>query len=158
MRWDWAQHSVCLEATPADVPNKPCSRPPYVTCLLITRTRSVMSFLRLAQMGAANESVAQGNSSQFNSLGFYLWFGTRRSKVQITSPRPFYLDYTATDSSSFVPKICPALSIYRLLLVDKKYKTMICLDSTLLPPLNVVEQLLAVATHIIRWQYPCAIV
>ena len=56
-------------------------------CHANSRIRSVMS--RCSANGSAvNERVAEGNSSQFNSLDFSLWFGTRRSKVQILSPRP----------------------------------------------------------------------
>jgi hypothetical protein len=46
---------------------------------------------RIANRSALNEKAAQGNLSQFNSLDLALpWFGTRRSKVQILSPRPLF--------------------------------------------------------------------
>ena len=56
------------------------------------KTRSeieVQTTPRSANRSALSERAAQGSSSQFNSLDFVLpWFGTRRSKVQILSPRP----------------------------------------------------------------------
>ena len=44
---------------------------------------------RIANRSAISERAAQGNLSQFNSLDLVVpWFGTRRSVVQIHSPRP----------------------------------------------------------------------
>src|SRR5690348_14862846 len=50
---------------------------------------------RSANRSAITETAAQGNSSQFNGLDFVLpWFGTRRSVVQIHSPRPIFSVYS----------------------------------------------------------------
>jgi hypothetical protein len=52
-----------------------------------------------ANRSALSERVAQGNLSQFNGLDFLLpWFGTRRSVVQIHSPRPLF------------PQLCASIS------------------------------------------------
>jgi hypothetical protein len=49
---------------------------------------------RIANRSAISERAAQGNLSQFNSLDLVVpWFGTRRSAVQIHSPRPLISRY-----------------------------------------------------------------
>src|SRR6185437_10148263 len=55
---------------------------------------------------AFNERAAQGKPCQFSSLDFVrLWFGTRRSVVQIHSPRPFFSTIYGSRFPRGVPSI-----------------------------------------------------
>jgi len=55
--------------------------------------------IRIANRSAINERAAQGNLSQFNSLDLLLpWFGSRRLKVQILSPRQLLIESLAYDA------------------------------------------------------------